>query len=395
MTNKYIILRSSRAVTRDPFTGTTFSRRNMESTYPDLQLEVDEMSRSKVVDLSGRSDVVAIAPAIPMKLIAPVDLGNSAKVPKSKVAWGVKAVGADDSPFSGDGIVVAVLDTGIDASHPAFSGVELIQQDFSGEGDGDTIGHGTHCAGTIFGQAVEDMRIGVATGVKRALIGKVLGEEGGSTEQICQGILWAVDHGANVISMSLGMDFPGYVKSLEEQGLPTELATSRALEDYRINTQLFAELAAMIKARAAFAQPTVIVAAAGNESRRDDNPDWEISVSPPAVVEGIISVAALGQGTGGLSVAPFSNTGANIAGPGVKVVSAKAGGGLVALSGTSMATPHLAGLVALWAEKLQKMGRLNTLDLISRVVASGTYKGLKKGIDPFDVGAGLACAPKD
>jgi subtilisin family serine protease len=81
-------------------------------------------------------------------------------------------VGADTSPFSGDGIVVAVLDTGIDASHPAFEGVDIVQKDFTGEGVGDQHGHGTHCAGTIFGRTSEGTRIGVAPGVKKALIGK-------------------------------------------------------------------------------------------------------------------------------------------------------------------------------------------------------------------------------
>ena len=84
-------------------------------------------------------------------------------------------MGADTSSCTGNGIVVAVLDTGIDASHPAFAGVEVIQKDFTGEGDGDQHGHGTHCAGTIFGRNVNGTRIGVAMGVKKALIGKVLG----------------------------------------------------------------------------------------------------------------------------------------------------------------------------------------------------------------------------
>ena len=77
-----------------------------------------------------------------------------------------------------------------------------------------------------------------------ALIGKVLGAQGGgSSEQIVSAIQWAVENGANVISMSLGMDFPGFVAQLEQAGLPTELATSRALEGYRANVQLFERLA--------------------------------------------------------------------------------------------------------------------------------------------------------
>ena len=122
-------------------------------------------------------------------------------------------MGADTSPFTAKGVTVAVLDTGIDATHPAFEGVELIQKDFTGEGRGDKNGHGTHVAGTIFGQTVDGLRIGVAPGIGRALVGKVLDAlGGGSTQSIAEAIQWALNSGANVISMSLGMDFPGLVK---------------------------------------------------------------------------------------------------------------------------------------------------------------------------------------
>ena len=327
-----------------------------------------------------------------MKLIAPFEVETTASPAAQETAWGVTAVGADTSPFSGDGIVVAILDTGIDAAHPAFAGVEIIQKDFTGAGNGDTDGHGTHCAGTIFGRTTGGKRIGIATGVKKALIGKVLGNQGGGSDQIASAIQWAVENGANVISMSLGIDFPGFVRALEESGLATEPATSRALEGYRANIQLFEKLAALIRAQAMFSRASILIAAAGNESKR---PTFEIAVSPPAVAEGIISVAALGQSSSGLTVAPFSNTFANVSAPGVEILSARPGGGFRTLSGTSMATPHVAGVAALWAEKIKKsFGSLSAPQLINRLIGSANLQGLQAGIDPFDIGAGMVRAPQ-
>jgi len=360
---------------------------------PEVSVEVADLSRKELSSVTRERGVIAIAPSVPMKLIEPKESGN-ATAAATGTAWGVSAVGADTSPFTGNGIVVAVLDTGIDAKHPAFAGVNVVQKDFTGEGNGDSHGHGTHCAGTIFGRDVAGMRIGVARGANKALIGKVLGANGGSSDSIVNAIQWAAQNGANVISMSLGMDFPGLVESLIGQGLPAPLATSRALEGYRLNVQLFERLAALIRASSEFTQPTLIIAAAGNESERQTNPDFEIAVSPPAVSEGIVSVAALGEDPGGFVVASFSNTGANISGPGVKIVSAKPRGGLATMSGTSMACPHVAGVAALWAEKVKTMGPFTTAHVTHRLVASGVIDKLKAGFDPFDIGTGMVRAPQ-
>lgn len=394
MKEKHVILRANSVSTRDPFLGPLSRGGESESPARALSIEIDNMDRQTISAVASNADVLAVAPAVPMKLIAPIQVQNTPQPSANGVAWGVKAVGADTSRFSGDGITVAVLDTGIDASHPAFAGVDIVQKDFTGEGNGDQHGHGTHCAGTIFGRDINGTRIGVAPGVKKALIGKVLGSEGGSSDQIVNAIQWAVENGANVISMSLGIDFPGLVEHLQMRGFPPALATSRALEGYRANVQLFERLASLIRAQGPFGAATVIIAAAGNESRRDENSDFEISVSPPAVSEGIISVAALGESPQGLTVAPFSNTGANVSGPGVKIVSAKAGGGLVGMSGTSMATPHVAGVAALWAEKIKEVSSLNALQLTARLIGTASTNGLKPGLDPFDLGAGLVHAPQ-
>ncbi|HVK94994.1 MAG TPA: S8 family serine peptidase [Noviherbaspirillum sp.] len=362
-----------------------------------FSIEVDDLKKNEITLRSRETDVEAIAPVMRMKLIEPHATANDEKVQAAAqgLTWGVEAVRADTSPFTGDGIVVAVLDTGIDATHPAFAGVELIEKDFTGEGNGDQHGHGTHCAGTIFGRDINGKRIGVAPGVKKALIGKVLGQNGGSTEQICEAIQWAINNGANVISMSLGIDFPGWVKALRASGKPEEVAVSIALEDYRKNVQLFERLASFIKANGAFSQTALIVGAAGNESKREAGAFWEVSVSPPAVADGIVSVGALAKKATGFVVASFSNTGVNICAPGVDVLSAWKNGDTKSLSGTSMATPHIAGAAALWAEKLKKNGNLTAFQLTANLVGSGTTNGFETGFDPPDVGAGIVQCPQN
>jgi subtilisin family serine protease len=396
MNSNYIVLKSSASVTRPVF-GRAAAMRSLAGVGPSVSAEVVSIQRNELPQLARDASVVAIAPAMPMRLIAPRKEGPVTQAAAGTVAWGVKAVRADTSPLTGEGIVVAVIDTGINARHPAFAGVELIEKDFTGEGNGDNHGHGTHCAGTIFGRAVDGTRIGIATGVKKALIGKVLDREGnGSSEQIVSAILWAVDQGAHVISMSLGMDFPGWVKDMiEREKMPPDLATSRALEGYRANTQLFDTLSDHIRSRATATQTTLLVAAAGNESHRDIDPQFEVGVSPPAVADGVVSVGALGQGPNGFLIANFSNTGNNVSAPGVNIVSAAVEGGLQSMSGTSMATPHVAGVAALWAQQLASHGRLNAFDLVGKLAGTATNAGLAEGFDPFDVGAGLVQAPQE
>ncbi len=358
-----------------------------------VKIEYDDISRPKAVEISGMKDIAAVAPAIPVKLISPVDQDPDDSSASAQDSWGIEAVGAGISPFDGSGIVVAVLDTGIDPDHPSFSGVDLIRKNFTVESDNDIVGHGTHCAGTVFGRNESGIRIGVAPGIKSALVGKILGKGGGSSDIVTEGILWAFQNGAHIISMSLGIDFPGYVDQLTGSGIPADLATSMALEGYRSNILLFERLASMIRALGDFRQPCLLVAAAGNESRRNVDPAYVISVCPPAVAEGMISVAALNKASDGYSVAHFSNTGARVSAPGVGILSAKAGGGLALMSGTSMATPHVAGVAALWAQKLKNENMLRGTILTDKLMGSAGYEGMKAGYLPADIGSGIIRAP--
>ncbi|RYZ90724.1 MAG: peptidase S8, partial [Moraxellaceae bacterium] len=310
----------------------------------DHSIEFAYLSSKELFDIKRDPEVQAVATSMPLKLIEPIE---SAQVPElAGSTWGVESVLAHTSPYDGKGIVVAVLDTGINSNHLAFQGVELIQQNFTTGPDHDVNGHGTHCAATIFGRDVNGLRIGVAKGVTKALIGKVLGPDGGSSASLVNAINWAYRNGANVISMSLGIDLPGYVEYLVGEGLPIPAATSMALEQYRANVNLFSSISYLLEKSDAFSQASVIIAASGNESQR---PNFRIAVAPPAAGTGFISVGALGKiSAGDLSVSDFSNTQCDVCGPGVNVTSAWVGdsASLKSISGTSMATPHAAGIAA-------------------------------------------------
>jgi subtilisin family serine protease len=395
---EYLVLRDlSRPVTGGPFEppggGSRARVRALEEVPAEPVVQAEQLSKADVLDLARDPQVHAIAPAMPIRLVEPAEVAES---DAATTAWGITAVGADVSTRDGSGVTVAVLDTGIDAGHKAFVGVNLVEQDFTGTGNGDVKGHGSHCAGTIFGRDVEGTRIGVARGVGNALIGKVLGNDGrGDSTMLFKGIQWAIENGAQVISMSLGFDFPGLAKRLvAEQDVPVDLATSIALEGYRANLRMFDALMALVRSREAFGVGTVVVAAAGNESHREIDPAFEVGVSVPAAAEGVVSVGALQQTPAGLAVAPFSNTFPQVGAPGVNVLSVKVGGGLRALSGTSMATPHVAGVTALWWQEVANSPLPSTTAVVtSRLLARARTDGFAPGVDVADRGVGLVAAP--
>ena len=231
--------------------------------------------------------------------------------------------------YTGTGAKVAVLDTGIDATHPDLAGVVSAQQDFTGEGVADTDGHGTHVASTIAGTgaASNGLRKGVAPGAT-LLVGKVLGEHGGTEAGVIEGMQWAVDQGADVVNMSLG-------------GAPTDGTDllSQTLNELSDTTG------------------TLFVVAAGNSGARE-------TVGSPGAADRALTVGSVtkddqlsvfssqGPRTGDFGLKP------ELAAPGSDIVAARAAGTLpdasvderyARLSGTSMATPHVAGAAAILA----------------------------------------------
>jgi subtilisin len=279
--------------------------------------------------------------------------------------WGVAAVGAAESPFSGKGIRIAILDTGIDAGHPDFEGRTVVAKSFvPGLGAEDVRGHGTHCAGTAAGRRAEGNRprYGVAPDAE-IYVGKVLDDSGNGAEtDILAGMAWAIEEKCQVVSMSLGRAVqPGEGPSLAYERL----------------------------GRLALEQGSLVVAAAGNNSSRQFG--YIAPVTAPANAPSIMAVAAIDPE---VAVADFSSGGLNpeggavdVAGPGVNVFSCYPRPEMYrSFSGTSMACPHVAGVAALWAESDPGLRGRRLLDQLKT-------SALPLEAEARDVGAGLAQAP--
>jgi subtilisin family serine protease len=394
---EYVILRDlNRVRRRDPVYGVT---RGLESSVPrieslsEVRVDVENIDTKDLNDIARDPSAIAAEPSMPTVLIRPFDAaGQDAKGD----AWGIDAVRATESSYTGRGTLVAVLDTGIDARHPAFAGVDIMERDFTRDGDGDAHGHGTHCAGTIVGRDVDGERIGVARGVQRILVGKILDDSGtGTTQMALDGLLWAARKGAHVASMSLGLDFTGAVSLLVDQGWPVNIATSSALDSYRGSLRLFDKLMALVKQQTAESHGCIVIAAAGNQSKRDLKPDYKVAATLPAAAEGILSIGAVGRSSAGYVVAPFSNSRPNLCAPGVEIKSAGTGGGLCTKSGTSMAGPHVAGVAALWWEQVRTLGFPPTAEtVVARMISACRLDGLDPEADAGDRGNGLITAPQ-
>lgn len=311
----------------DPFAGVALRERR---ALPAVGGEAFKASKAGAPELwaalTGRSSArTSGGTASPARPVAHVWL--DAKV-RADLAESVPQIGAPtmwQSGYTGKGVKVAVLDTGVDQTHPDLKGVEIAQKNFSEAPDvKDRFGHGTHVASILAGSgARSDGRYkGVAPDAK-VLDGKVLADDGfGSTSNIVAGMEWAVEQGAQIVNMSLGHpDTPG-VDPLEEA-------------------------VARLSGKALF------VVAAGNDG------DGPRTLGSPGSAPAALTVGAVDKQD---AIADFSSRGPNldgtpkpdITGPGVDITAALTtqsdappSEGYVSQSGTSMASPHVAGAAAL------------------------------------------------
>lgn len=241
------------------------------------------------------------------------------RIPEVRERWGL----------TGAGVVIGHLDTGIDADHPDLAGKVLRYKNFRwyGQDPADKDGHGTHTAGTIAGGEVSGTKIGVAPGAK-LVVGRVIGFSFASqTKALLKGMQWMLDPDGNASTN----DQPKVVSMSWHSGSGDQNPFYEALRAY--------ESAGIIPSFSA-----------GNSGSR--------GLTHPKEFPGNFVTAAVDSSA---EVANFSSRGPatfqgnsvkkpDWAAPGVSVLSARTGGGYKRLSGTSMACPHVSGVLALMFE---------------------------------------------
>lgn len=280
---------------------------------------------------------------------------NSKTIAKSTqvLPWGISRINADRTwkVSIGSGIRVAVIDTGIDLSHPDLAvnikdGFNAINHKASANDDN---GHGTHIAGTIAAAGNDIGIIGVAPKAELYAV-KVLDKTGaGKISDVTEGLQWAVDNHMQVANMSLGT-----------------ISYSRALDK---------------AVKKAYNSGLIMVAAAGNNGPGLD------TVNYPAKFSEVIAISATDENN---LVTSYSSRGPeiDIAAPGNNIYSTYNSGGYATFSGTSVAAPHVTGTIAL---KLQLNPGLSPQQVLDELKKTANYL---PNATPEEQGSGLVDAFK-
>jgi subtilisin family serine protease len=292
-------------------------------SYPNLGVMLGSVDTDGLAGLQASDDVAAICGSPPISLIRPEDVAAASL--SSNVTWGIQHLGVPrlwKAGLTGKDIRIAHLDTGIDARHPAFKAgaladfaefeLSLGQRITPSPAPHDSDDHGTHTAATIAGRPVAGKHIGVAHG---ALLHSALVIEGGNVvARVLGGLDWAIGASVRIISLSLG--FRGW------------------WED-------FIPIVQIIRSRG-----ILPVIAVGNEgpgtSRSPGNYPMALSVG---AIDQIPQVASFSSSQ--TFARPQDGLVPDLVAPGVNVISAAPGKRYQSMSGSSMATPHIAGLAAL------------------------------------------------
>lgn len=276
---------------------------------------------------TASSRTAALAPSgLKVWLDAPVEALDVDSSPQ------IGAPAAWEAGYTGEGVTVAVLDTGVDTTHPDLDDVMIGSRDFTGTGSTtDGSGHGTHVASIALGsgEASDGVNRGVAPGAD-LLAGKVLDDGGsGKTSWIIEGMEWAASEGADIVNLSVGQP-----ENYSDGTDPASLAVDALSAEHG----------------------TLFVIAAGNEGEYGNG-----TVTAPGSADSALTVGAVDDSD---EVTWFSSRGPrggdnglkpDVTAPGDAIVAARAAGTTmgpvvddhhVSASGTSMATPHVAGAAA-------------------------------------------------
>ncbi len=331
--------------------------------YPHLGILYGTANREGVAALRAEKSLVAgLCGAPPLSIIRPTRVA-AAKL-STKITWGLQDLGTPalwNQGITGKGVLVGHLDTGADGKHPAlkkaitdFAEFDMLGREIKpAPKPYDTDDHGTHTAATIAGRAVGGKSVGMAP--QATLASAIVIEGGDVVARVLGGMDWAVGKKVKILSMSLG--FRGWWND-------------------------FLPLTKLLRARNVL--PVFAVGNEGPGTSRSPGNYWQ--------------ACSIGATDRAQQVADFSSSQRfkrkkdpvvpDVVAPGVNIVSAKPGGGFQAMDGTSMATPHVAGLAALlWEAKPDA-----TVKEIEQAIFRSCRRGA--GMDPERGNRGIPNGPR-